>query len=233
MWCADFIPQNDYLSLDGQIQHKLAYVSDHIPAGKSLIFIGHSIGCYVILKMLSKETDNSLTQLFSPRDMPKCYLLFPTIERLALSPNGQFFTPLLKYFRWMTPLVTFPLLFLPYRIKRFLVEKYFGVRFPQCAIEATVKLLSPSSCGNSVYLSSIEMQSVCELDIETVGTNIERLYFYYGTSDTWCPTEYYYSMKQLFPSGEIHLCSRGIEHAFVLKHSKEMASIMSNWLKFN
>ena len=224
---ADYTTQ-DYLSLDGQIQHKLAYISDYIPAGKRLILIGHSIGCYVILKMLSNDTDNSLDH----HDVAKCYLLFPTIERIARSPNGQFFTPLLKYFSWMIPLITLPLLFLPYQIKRFFVEKFFGVgQVPQCAVDATIKLLSPSSCRNSLYLTNIEMQSVCSLDTETISKNIERLCFYYGTNDAWCPVEYHHTMKQLFPTGKIYLCSRDIEHAFVLKHSKEMASIVSDWLQ--
>jgi len=233
MCCTGSTPCHDYESLDGQVQHKLAYISDYIPAGKKLILIGHSMGCYVILKMLSNNTDNSLVQFCSPHSVTKCYLLFPTIERIAQSPNGQFCAPLLKYFRWIVPLITFPLLFLPYRIKRFLVAQYFGARVPQCAVEATVKLLSPSSCGNSTYLSSIEMRSICELDIETVSKNIERLCFYYGTSDAWCPLEYHHSMKHLFPSADIRLCSRDIEHAFVLKNSEEMASIMSDWLKLN
>lgn len=224
---------NDYLSLDGQIQHKLAYISDHIPAGKSLILIGHSIGCYMILRMLSDDTDHSLVQFSSCRSVRKCYLLFPTIEHIAQSPNGQFFTPLLKYFCWMIPLLTFPLLFLPYRVKRFLVERCFRVGITRCAVEATVKLLSPSAYGNSVYLASIEMQSVCELDIETVEKNIERLCFYYGTGDAWCPVDYHHSMIRLFPSADIHLCSHNIEHAFVLRDSEKMAAILSDLLKLS
>jgi len=224
----------DYLSLDGQIQHKLAYISAFVPAGKSLILIGHSIGCYMILKMLSNDTVNSLMQFCTRRSVSKCYLLFPTIERLAQSPNGQFYMPLLKYFRWTIPLITLPLLFLPYQIKRFLIEKYFGSgQLPECTIEATVKLLSPSSCTNCVYLANTELDSVCNLDIETVGKNIERLCFYYGTNDAWCPTEYYQTMKSLFPSGEIHLCPHGIQHAFVLKNSEDMASVVSDWLHLN
>ena len=225
---------HDYLSLDGQIQHKLAYISDCIPAGKRLILIGHSIGCYMILKMLSSRTDNSLVQFCNRRNVAKCYLLFPTIERFAQSPNGQFYTPLLQYFRWIVPLVTVPLLFLPEQFKRFLVERYFRRSpVPQCAVEATVKLLSPSSCTNCINLANIEMWSVCKLDVETIGKHIERLCFYYGTNDSWCPTEYHYTLKQLFPSGEIYLCSHGILHAFVLKNNKEMASIVSDWLQLN
>jgi len=231
MFYADYTTQNDYLSLDGQIQHKLAYISDYIPAGKSLILIGHSIGCYMIIKMLSSNTSNSLVQFYSCHSVQKCYLLFPTIERMALSPNGQFFTPLLKYFRWTVPLLTFPLLFLSYKIKRFLVERYFGLgQIPRCAVEATIKLLSTTACGNCLYLANIEMRSVCELDVETVRKNVQRLCFYYGTGDSWCPIEYYHSMKQLFPSGEICLCSHGIGHAFCLKNSKRMAVIVSDWL---
>ena len=228
---ADYTAQNDYLSLDGQIQHKLAYISDFVPAGKSLILIGHSVGCYMILKMLSSSTSSSLHRFSNCHNVQKCYLLFPTIERMAVSPNGQFFTPLLKYFRWTITLLTFPLLFLSYRIKQFLVQRYFGLgQIPQCAVEAIVKLLSTTACQNCLYLANIEMHSVCELDVETVHKNIERLCFYYGTNDAWCPVDYYHSMKRLFPSGDIHLCLHGIQHAFVVKDSKRMAVIVSDWL---
>jgi len=221
----------DYLSLDGQIQHKLAYIHDFIPSSKRLILIGHSIGCYMILKMLSAETDNSLSNC---RDVAKCYLLFPTVEHMALSPNGQFYTPLLKYFRWLVPLLTLPLKFLPYRLIQFLVEWYFGGgQIPKCMVEATMKLLSSSSCENCLYMASTEMQSVCKLDMDTVAKNIDRFCFYYGTKDAWCPTEYYHKMKKLFPAAEIYLCSHGIEHAFVLHHSEEMASVVSDWLLLN
>jgi len=230
MCYADCTARNDYLSLDGQIQHKLAYISDYIPVGKSLILIGHSIGCCMILQMLSSSTSNSLVK-FCSHNVQKCYLLFPTIERMALSPNGQFLTPLLKYFRWTVLLATFPLLFLPHRIIQFLVERYFRLcQIPQCAIEATIKLLSTTACGNCLYLANIEMHSVCELDVETIQKNVERLCFYYGTNDAWCPVEYYHVMKRLFPSCEIHLCSHDIPHAFVLKKSKHMAVIVSDWL---
>jgi len=227
---AGFVTQNDYLSLDGQIQHKLAYIFDYIPADKHLILIGHSIGCYMILEMLSAGTKYSLAQ--SGNKVKKCYLLFPTIERLAQSPKGQFFTPLLKYFRWIVPLFTLPMLFLPHRVKQFLIGRYFGLgQVPQCAVEATTKLLSPTACRNCLYLANIEMHSVRELDAETIFKHLEQLCFYYGANDAWCPTEYHDSMKRLFPSGEIYLCSNGIQHAFVLNSSDHMAVIVSDWIE--
>jgi len=187
----------------------------------------------MILKMLSNDTDNSLLQLGSCRNVPKCYLLFPTVERLKQTVNGQFWLNVIRYFRWMILLVTFLLEILPHQIKRFFVERHFAGQVAQCAVEATMKLLSPSSCRNCLYLANIEIQSVCELDVETIGKNIERLCFYYGTNDAWCPAEFHHTLKRLFPSGEIHLCSHDIQHAFVLTNSKEMASIMSQWLQLN
>ena len=186
----------------------------------------------MIVKMLSRDTDNSLVQSSSRRSIRKCYLLFPTIEKMAESPNGRFFAPMLKYFRWAIPLLIFPFQFLPHRVKHFLIVRYFGKgQVPQCAVKATVKLLSPSSCRNCLHLANIEMRSVCELDRKTVDENLTRLCFYYGKKDAWCPVEYFYLMVRRFPSAEIHFCSCGFEHAFVMRSSEQMASIVSHWLQ--
>lgn len=34
-----------------------------------------------------------------------------------------------------------------------------------------------------------------------------------------------------FPDGDIRLCEKGLRHAFVLDASKEMAAMITDWLK--
>ena len=220
----------NWLWLEGQVQHKLAFLADHVPRGMRLILVGHSIGCYMILKMISASTKESLAST-NTHQVLKSLLLFPTIERMALSPNGRFFTPVLKYLRWALPLITCPIYFLlPPTIKALLIKWHFGEGHATCSIDGTLKYLSPSVLSNSAYLANQEMQQVDKVDVATIAANIDRLFFYYGVCDLWCPTDYYQSMKSEFPDAEIHLCSDGLEHAFVLRSSARMAEIVTEFL---
>jgi hypothetical protein len=62
-------------TLEGQIQHKVTFIRDHVPEDVTLILIGHSIGCYIILSIMPE-----ITPTFS---VLRCFMLFPTIERMA------------------------------------------------------------------------------------------------------------------------------------------------------
>lgn len=42
------------MTLQGQIQHKLAFIRQFVPPDVRIILIGHSIGCYMILHMLEE-----------------------------------------------------------------------------------------------------------------------------------------------------------------------------------
>jgi Lipid-droplet associated hydrolase len=225
----------DWWNLTGQVQHKLAYISDHLQSRRRLILIGHSIGCYMILKMLSSKVENSFVGNGSRHQVMKCCLLFPTIERMSQSPSGRKATPLLKYFYWFIPFVVYPLCyFVPHTLKRFLVERHFGIgRVAPCAIDATLKLASPRAIINSAYLGRNEMESVQEPDLETISEHLDKLFFYYGANDHWCPVEYHHQMKDFFPKGHIQLCRHDIEHAFCLSSSDQMASIVHSWLCAN
>lgn len=73
-------------TLDGQIKHKLTFINKFVPKDVKLIFIGHSIGCYMILKLLDELDSHHVL---------RCFMLFPTIERMAESPKGEIATPML------------------------------------------------------------------------------------------------------------------------------------------
>lgn len=63
---------------------QIAFIEQYIPKDAKLHLVGHSIGCWMILQLLKNED-------FAKR-VVKCYLLFPTIERMAETPNGRFLT---------------------------------------------------------------------------------------------------------------------------------------------
>ncbi|MGH0127746.1 UNVERIFIED_CONTAM: hypothetical protein FKN15_035445 [Acipenser sinensis] len=88
-------------------------------------------------------------------------------------------------------------------------------------------------CGleaNAMYLGSQEMVQVMDRDNPTIEKNLDKIIFYYGSNDQWCPVQYYEDIKKDFPEGDIRLCERGIRHAFVLDASKEVASMITDWL---
>ena len=79
------------LSLDEQITHKKIFLEQHIPSKSKIIPIGHSIGAYIIL--------HPLKNCSRATDVTKSILLFPTIERMAISPSGRYVTPMVTYFK--------------------------------------------------------------------------------------------------------------------------------------
>nr|UCK81627.1 proteasome inhibitor PI31 subunit [Arenicola marina] len=216
-------PEENYCSLQGQVRHKLRFVADHIPRDTRLILIGHSIGCYMILHMLKKlDTSRVLKGL----------LLFPTIERLALSESGRRVTPVLKRLYWAAHFPLYPVYYLfPGFVKDWIVRWYFkGRGVHHSAIEATKRLGDPWTVRRVVSMANEEMQRVVDPDCDVIAANLNRLMFYYGSRDHWCPVQYYEDMKARFPDGDIMLCQQGIEHAFVLGSSKLMADIIWDWL---
>ena len=209
-------------SLDGQIRHKVAFIKEYIPEDVKLILIGHSIGCYIILKILSQLNHTTL----------RCFMLFPTIERMAVSPNGKVYTPALKYLRWLAPLSARGIGYIPSKYKMKLLKWHFGDKnLPDSIYEATFSLLNPFSVGNSLFMAHHEMQTVKELDDKLIEENIDRLSFYFGRTDHWCPQEYYHDMKRNYPSLDARLCENGYSHAFVLGESTHMADVVAEWMQ--
>lgn len=192
-----------------------------------LIFVGHSIGCWMICEMIKKMKPELKKQVL------KAFLLFPTVERMAASPNGRFLTPLVTYIpSWILafPLHLFRLL--PVSWRKSFLRFYFRGRglIPECILRATLSLARPQSVANTLELYYEEANTVVDLDLDFIQTNVSKLRFYYGTTDAWVPISYYHEMKETFPEGDIHLCEEGYEHAFVIQNSEEMALVLWGWV---
>lgn len=54
---ASFIEEGDIFGINGQIEHKLAFLRKHVPTETSLVLLGHSIGCYIILDMMKRNPE--------------------------------------------------------------------------------------------------------------------------------------------------------------------------------
>ncbi|ESP05249.1 hypothetical protein LOTGIDRAFT_152065 [Lottia gigantea] len=210
-------------TLYGQIRHKLAFIQEVIPADVKLVLIGHSIGCYMILRML---------KYLPKQQIMRCFLLFPTIERMALSPRGQIITPLLQYLRWIAVFFVKAVSYFSPQMQYRLILRFFkGSKVPECALNASMNLFDPQCVNKVTYLARQEMEIVTELDHDLISNYISKLSFYYGADDHWCPKDYCYEMKKNFPHADIRLCNENFSHAFVLDASQEMSKIIWDWIQ--
>ncbi|MBN3313713.1 LDAH hydrolase, partial [Atractosteus spatula] len=214
----------DVFGLNGQIEHKLAFLKQHVPRDVKLVLIGHSIGCYIILEMMKR--DPGLRVL-------KSVLLFPTIERMAHSPQGKLMTPVLCRLRYAMYVPVFLLSFLPESLKVSMVRLALrGLQsLDESTMPASVSLFSVDCVANAMYMGSQEMVQVLDRDNSTIKQHLDKLIFYYGANDHWCPVQYYEDIKKDFPEGNIQLCEKGIRHAFVLDASKDVASMITEWIR--
>ncbi|XP_056420258.1 lipid droplet-associated hydrolase isoform X2 [Hyla sarda] len=214
---------DDVFGLNGQIEHKLFFLKQSVPADIKLVLIGHSIGCYIILEMMKRSPELKVL---------KSILLFPTIERMAESPQGKLVTPWLCNLRYVVYMPLYLLSFLPEFMKTFLVKlALHGLKsVDEPLLVAALNLFNIECAANGMYLGSQEMVKVVERDNATIKQHLNKLIIYYGATDRWCPVQYYEDIKKDFPKGNIWLCNKGYRHAFVLDSSKEVASLVVTWM---
>lgn len=171
--CPGAAEDGDVFGLSGQVEHKLAFIRTHVPTATSLVLVGHSIGCYVILEMMKRSPDLKVGQrawslpveaadltcsslvCVSSLQVAKAVLLFPTIERMAQSPQGRLLTPVLSHFRYLAYLPVFLLSLLPEGLKACLVRLVLAgiASLDQTVIQPAVELLS-GDCAGSLPLSA-------------------------------------------------------------------------------
>lgn len=164
----------------------------------------------------------------------KCYLLFPTIERMAVSSNGVFLTRFVAPIYFMVQWCFTAFLMLPIFIQTFLIYMYFLIfSIPKTFLGTALKYAEANVMERVYFLAKDEMKRVTTLDVDTVRENVKLLKLYYGTTDGWVPVKYYNEIKATIPELDAELDTKKIEHAFVLRSSKEMGEIVAQWIKEN
>ncbi|CAG7709984.1 unnamed protein product [Allacma fusca] len=205
--------------LYGQIKAKEELIRSLLETTK-IILIGHSIGCKMLLEVLKTLPEELQARVV------KSYMLFPTVERMRETPNGRRLWSILPYYPYGAYLFL-PFFLLPGFIQRFLLYLYFFVRSPPpCISNATLQLFNKDVYLRILFLAKTELTFVNELDVDTLKRFCKKIYFYFGTTDGWCPVSYVHGMVDRIPELQYEICSRGFEHAFVIKNSKEMAGVL-------
>lgn len=221
---ASLAAELDVFGINGQIEHKLSFLRKHVSRETRLVLIGHSIGCYIILEMMKRDPELKVL---------KAVMLFPTIERMAVTPQGRVVTPLICQMRYLSYLPVFLLSLLPESLKHSLVRLVLGgIRsLDQTMVRPTVGLLSGDCAANAIYMGAQEMKKVLDRDNATIKKNLNKLIFYYGATDHWCPVDYFHDIKRDFPDGDFRLCESGFRHAFVLDAGAKVAQMVVDWIK--
>ncbi|XP_055313603.1 lipid droplet-associated hydrolase [Sitodiplosis mosellana] len=210
-------------NMDGQINHKVEFIRKYIPSDVKIHLVGHSIGAYISLKLLDIGDIGNRIQ--------RCYLLFPTIEYMAESPNGKLYTSLVqRYFKIIYYLARF-LHILPTILQNLLIMIFFWVRsIPSEFLESALMYIRPSVLSKIIYMATDEMEKVKEPDYALIEKNKHRLTFFYSTTDGWTPITYYERLIGRIPEINAQLTDK-YDHAFVLKSSANMGALVAEWIQ--
>jgi len=199
-------------------------MEEHVPKHVKVIGIGHSVGCKTWLEVIRRTQTMEVDKC---AQVMKCFMLFPTIEKMRITPNGVGFTRLLR-FQSLVETLVWPATLLPTAVKKFLLKIYFlGRSTPDCIFDSALKLFNHRVIRRTLTMGRFEMEEIYDLDKKTVEQNLDKLFFYFGTTDQWCPLEYAEGMKQKYPQMSFKICDQGYEHAYVIKNSSGMADIVA------
>jgi hypothetical protein len=251
----DNITEWNPISLKDQITHKIKYLENnllndpdlakviHQDKQINLILVGHSIGCYVILELLG-----SINQTIKS-NIKKAILLFPTVERMSVTPNGKILTFISKFFVWFVYFVFYLITILPDFLHTNLVDVFFTKRHQKYvkkssddlvhnASRVVSKMCRNYSCARScLHMAKDEMYEVNDLKRDLVLEHRDLLLFYYGTIDRWCPMSYYYEMRDFINEEDkkiksVILDSHGMEHSFILFENQcnIISGLINEWI---
>lgn len=215
--------QEHLFNLEGQIQHKLDLINNCIDKDSKLHLIGHSIGSWIILELLQKN--KSIMSRISSVN-----LLFPTIQNMAKSKNGQLFN---NYFRRLHGflMVLFTLVYLiPDLIKNWMISIYLKWNsLPPSYSKSINKFCCPNVGEKVLFLACDEMDNVRTLNIEILNVVKGMTNVLYSANDGWAPVHYMDDLRQFEP--HLKMTEVNAEHAFVLKSSGEIADMVSGFIK--
>ena len=244
----DWKPAN----VEEQINDKVKFMEKHLfgqgdEQDFDVVFIGHSIGCYVILQLLDRLDAKLKSRV------KKAVLLFPTVERMSETPNGRVFTFLTRneWFLRLLYFLVFLVTCLPSFIREPLIDRLYLKKnnstrdMALCDNMASVlsQMTRAFSCVRSVlFMGRDEMDKVSALNKRLVIENAHLLLFYYGTRDRWCPIDYYFDMLDMTSkniaetrgaSPKILLDKLNLSHGFVVHKNQcsTVAKLTADWIK--
>ncbi|KAJ2724021.1 hypothetical protein GGI07_002226 [Coemansia sp. Benny D115] len=211
-------------TLDEQVANMLL-VFDEVRKEYSdsrLYLCGHSVGCYFCEKLIeSRESE-----------VDRVFGLFPAIESMAETPRGKQLRPLFWPMMRGAVANTVELLrsILPISAIHRLAELSGSLNAENSHLVVD-KMLHRQCILNVLGMAADEMVAIRGLNESLYRRAGSKFVFYYGEDDQWVPVEHYRRMREVNHGGQVVLCVEGISHAFVTRHSTQMAVIVACMLK--
>ena len=218
-------------TLEEQIDHKLAFIREHVDPKKKIIILAHSLGSYVTLKMMEKLHADETKRI------KQIVLLFPVFERTMETQSGRKWVPITQLLENSVVRTTKLIERLPPNVKTQLVQliatkRKFSKTSKKSLASGIASLVTPNGLRNMSQIAR-DLSKIGKIEnLENVITESgEKLTFYYGAGDLWTPLSFYQEMRTRFPNIDIRLDVEGIAHAFVLNHSSIMAPVVSEIIR--
>lgn len=216
---------NEHLyDLEGQIAHKLAFISKYLPENVKIHLVGHSMGSKICLELLKHQRINA--------QLKKCYLLFPVIERVEESRKGKML-PTYDSIFFVFVLFFHFLNLLPSAWKNSTVKMCMRLDGHENYefLDAARHFMDPKLSQVCWFLMIDMVQKFKELDEKIVQSNKEKLKLYYAQKDDWVAQNFYQEIVERVPGIDAELCKSGYEHAFIFKSSVEVGKMLCQWIK--
>lgn len=162
------------------------------------------------------------------------YLLFPTIENMAESPNGKLLTRFVCHIVWLLVFLSWIFTLLPSLLQSLIIRiytTYYSV--PNMHLENIIDFIEPNNLSSVFHMGLDEMDVVKERDNDIIIKHKDSIKLYYGAKDRWAPQSFYRKLKHDIPDIDAQVCKRNFEHAFVLRFSEEVGNMVSDWIRNN
>lgn len=180
-----------------------------------VIFVGHSIGCYVILKLLQ---DKQLSQHHHAGTI----MIHPALENLALTEKGSITA---TYFNFKMDLLLRGIAlvldtFLPKSVKinltKWATSREFAESSSEIVLESMSTMASASSLNALIEMAKSEFSQVKNINNgQMIEPHLDKLHLIYANTDHWVNKEHREQLKRLYED-RISIEVEPTLHAFIM-----------------
>ncbi|KAL4241821.1 AB hydrolase superfamily protein [Abortiporus biennis] len=202
------------LGLIAQVESLLELIDAVKSVYSKVIIAGHSVGCWLTMQVLKER----------PELIQSIILLFPTISHIKSTPNGQ---NLARLFKPPFPSIISAASSLTRLIPSGLLSLMFSHWPPEQVLVLRSLLNSPSCIYASLTMAHDEMETIQDLDVDTLRRYHHRIHLYFAEFDDWVGKEKKEILRAFNPDEDAVKIVHGrqdIPHAFCINHGEELAS---------
>lgn len=196
-----------------------------------IIFVGHSIGCYVILKLLQDK-------VISNAHVGSIFI-HPALENLALTPKGQRFDQMFQYnLDTVGKVLAFCMdKLVPRSMKLYLFRYFCSEQFmheaSQICVDSILQLVCSTTYKALVQMAKSELKLVKRINLETmIEPHVDKLRLIYAKDDGWVNENNRLTMRAVYP--DLYIEEQDTMHAFIMdpetvtSYSIKVAAMIGN-----